>query len=370
MDQAAAEQVVHRGNGDEPETLDPHRATGVPASHILRDLFEGLTTESRDGTLIPGAALRWNISRDARTYTFYLRRDLLWSNGEPLTALDFIYSLRRAVDPETASASAGALLPILNAREVLAGELPVDQLGVGLLDDEYTAREHADGEAVIGSSYNGRWFSAIVEQGQPISMLLPEVIGFELTGELKEGVTATDLVLRVTEMLRAHGVVGKFVEFYGDGLANLPLADRATIGNMSPEYGSTIAVFPIDEETLRYLNFTGRDEKRVALVEAYAKAQGMWRDADSPDPVFTNRYETTFRDCYLFEVATYRVDRLLGIGLVPVTIADMTRTRVCTDATLVYLVFNTITNLRTQQEQVACFRNASSSARMSTWFET
>ncbi|MGD8347034.1 MAG: peptide ABC transporter substrate-binding protein [Lysobacterales bacterium] len=134
----AEQQWVYRGNGEEPATLDPHKSVGLPASRILRDLFEGLTTESRDGKVIPGAALRWNISRDARTYTFYLRRDLLWSNGEPLTALDFIYSLRRAVDPETASASAGALLPILNAREVLAGELPVDQLGVGLLDDEYT----------------------------------------------------------------------------------------------------------------------------------------------------------------------------------------------------------------------------------------
>ncbi len=133
----AAEQVVIRGNGDEPSTLDPHRAVGVPAAHILRDLFEGLTTESPDGKVIPGAALRWNISRDARTYTFYLRRDLAWSNGEPLDARDFVYSLRRAAHPETASAGANALLPILNAREVLAGELPVEELGVGLLD-EYT----------------------------------------------------------------------------------------------------------------------------------------------------------------------------------------------------------------------------------------
>ena len=134
----AAEQVVHRGNGQEPETLDPHQAVGLPSAHILRDLFEGLTTESADGKVIPGAALRWNISRDARTYTFYLRRDLVWSNGEPLNATDFVYSLRRALDPETASAGANALMPILNAREVLAGELPVEELGVGLLDDEFT----------------------------------------------------------------------------------------------------------------------------------------------------------------------------------------------------------------------------------------
>ena len=134
----ADEQVVHRGNGGEPETLDPQLAVGLPSSRILRDLFEGLTTESVDGKIVPGAALRWNISRDARTYTFYLRRDLAWSNGEPLNAVDFVYSLRRALNPATASAGANALMPILNAREVLAGEMPVEELGVGLLDDEYT----------------------------------------------------------------------------------------------------------------------------------------------------------------------------------------------------------------------------------------
>lgn len=131
----AAEQVVRRGNGEEPETLDPHLAQGVPASHILRDLFEGLTMESADGDIIPGAALRWNISRDARTYTFYLRRDLLWSNGETLIADDFVYSLRRALNPETASSAARTLLPIQNAREVLAGDLPVEDLGIALLDE-------------------------------------------------------------------------------------------------------------------------------------------------------------------------------------------------------------------------------------------
>jgi aconitate hydratase len=113
--------------------------------------------------------------------------------------------------------------------------------------------------------------------GQPITMLIPQVVGFELKGKLAEGATATDLVLMVTEMLRKHGVVGKFVEFYGDGLDHLPLADRATIGNMSPEFGSTCAVFPIDAETLRYLELSGRPREQIELVEAYAKAQGMWR---------------------------------------------------------------------------------------------
>ncbi|MDQ1691325.1 MAG: aconitate hydratase, partial [Pseudonocardiales bacterium] len=116
--------------------------------------------------------------------------------------------------------------------------------------------------------------------GQPVSMLIPRVVGFKLTGEMPEGATATDLVLTITEMLRKHGVVGKFVEFYGTGVPAVPLANRATIGNMSPEYGSTIAVFPIDEETIKYLRLTGRSEDQVALVETYAKAQGLWHDPD------------------------------------------------------------------------------------------
>jgi aconitate hydratase len=124
--------------------------------------------------------------------------------------------------------------------------------------------------------------------GQPISMVVPEVIGFRLDGELNEGMTATDLVLTVTQMLRAKGVVGKFVEFYGDGLDHLTLADRATISNMAPEYGATCGIFPVDEETLRYMRFTGRTEERVALVEAYAKAQGMWRTKGEWNPVFTD----------------------------------------------------------------------------------
>jgi len=127
--------------------------------------------------------------------------------------------------------------------------------------------------------------------GQPISMLLPEVVGMKLTGELKEGMTATDLVLTVTEMLRAQGVVGKFVEFFGPGVGALSLPDRATIGNMAPEYGATCGFFPIDRETCDYLSFTGRDDAQVALVEAYAKAQGMWRDENTPDPVFTATLE-------------------------------------------------------------------------------
>lgn len=124
--------------------------------------------------------------------------------------------------------------------------------------------------------------------GQPVSMLIPEVIGFKLIGKLREGITATDLVLTVTQMLRKKGVVGKFVEFYGPGLADLPLADRATISNMAPEYGATCGFFPVDKETLRYMELTGRDAHTIALVEAYSKAQGLWYDKETEDPIFTD----------------------------------------------------------------------------------
>ncbi|MFC4626352.1 aconitate hydratase AcnA [Daeguia caeni] len=132
--------------------------------------------------------------------------------------------------------------------------------------------------------------------GQPVSMLLPEVVGFKLTGKLKEGVTATDLVLTVTQMLRKKGVVGKFVEFFGEGLENMTLADRATIANMGPEYGATCGFFPVDSETINYLRTTGRDEHRIELVEAYCRAQGMWREPGSADPVFTDILELDMGD--------------------------------------------------------------------------
>ncbi|MEM8729792.1 MAG: aconitate hydratase AcnA, partial [Pseudomonadota bacterium] len=146
-----------------------------------------------------------------------------------------------------------------------------------------------NGAAVLGWGVGGIEAEAAM-LGQPISMLIPEVIGFKLTGAMVEGTTGTDLVLKVVEMLRAKGVVGKFVEFYGPGLDNLPLADRATIANMAPEYGATCGFFPIDGETLRYLRNTGRDEARVALVEAYAKENGFWRGTDY-DPVYTDTLE-------------------------------------------------------------------------------
>src|SRR5262245_12497181 len=147
-----------------------------------------------------------------------------------------------------------------------------------------------NGLAVLGWGVGGIEAEAVM-LGQPTSMLIPEVVGFKLTGGLREGATATDLVLTVTQMLRKKGVVSKFVEFYGPGLDDLALADRATIANMAPEYGATCGFFPIDAETIRYLKATGRSAARVALVEAYAKKQGMWRTAKTPDPVFSDTLE-------------------------------------------------------------------------------
>ncbi|MFP6778635.1 MAG: aconitate hydratase AcnA, partial [Alphaproteobacteria bacterium] len=147
-----------------------------------------------------------------------------------------------------------------------------------------------NGLAVLGWGVGGIEAEAAM-LGQPISMLVPEVVGFRLAGSLAEGATATDLVLTVVQMLRNKGVVGKFVEFYGPGLDELSLADQATIANMAPEYGATCGFFPIDAETINYLRFTARDPERIALVEAYAKAQGLWRAADTPDPVFTDSLE-------------------------------------------------------------------------------
>ncbi|MEU9830796.1 aconitate hydratase AcnA [Streptosporangium sp. NPDC048047] len=154
--------------------------------------------------------------------------------------------------------------------------------------DSHTTMENGIG--VLGWGVGGIEAEAAM-LGQPISMLIPRVVGFKLTGKLPAGATATDLVLTITETLRKHGVVGKFVEFYGEGVSSVPLANRATIGNMSPEFGSTCAIFPIDGETINYLRLTGRSEEQVALVEAYAKAQGMWLDPSAEEPVFSEYLE-------------------------------------------------------------------------------
>jgi len=152
--------------------------------------------------------------------------------------------------------------------------------------------------------------------GQPVSMLIPDVVGFKLTGKLRPGITATDLVLTVTQMLRKHGVVGKFVEFYGDGLADLPLADRATIANMAPEYGATCGFFPIDEITLSYMTLTGRDAEQVALVEAYAKQQGMWRNPGD-EPRFTSSLALDMADVESSLAGPKRPQDRVSLGDVP-----------------------------------------------------
>jgi aconitate hydratase len=177
--------------------------------------------------------------------------------------------------------------------EYLAQVVFVDDDGNAYPDTLVGTDSHTpmvNGLGVLGWGVGGIEAEAAM-LGQPISLLVPRVVGFKLTGELPEGTTATDLVLTVTELLRRHGVVGKFVEFYGPGVAGVPLPNRATIGNMSPEYGSTCAIFPIDDECLRYLEFTGRDPQRLALVEAYAKAQGLFHDPDGPEPVYSETVE-------------------------------------------------------------------------------
>ncbi|WP_299221229.1 aconitate hydratase AcnA [uncultured Psychrobacter sp.] len=174
------------------------------------------------------------------------------------------------------------------ARVVMAAE--VDGELTAYPDTVFGTDSHTtmiNGIGVLGWGVGGIEAEAAM-LGQPSSMLIPQVVGFEMTGELSEGVTATDLVLRVVEMLRKHGVVGKFVEFYGEGLHQMPLADRATIANMSPEYGATCGIFPVDQMAIDYLRLSGRDEAQIELVEKYAKAQGMWHDADTKAATYSS----------------------------------------------------------------------------------
>ena len=177
------------------------------------------------------------------------------------------------------------------ARVVMAAE--VDGELTAYPDTVFGTDSHTtmiNGIGVLGWGVGGIEAEAAM-LGQPSSMLIPQVVGFELKGKLTEGVTATDLVLRVVEMLRAHGVVGKFVEFYGEGLHSMPLADRATIANMSPEYGATCGIFPIDQMAIDYLRLSGREESQIKLVEQYAKAQGLWHDADTPAATYSSKLE-------------------------------------------------------------------------------
>jgi aconitate hydratase len=195
----------------------------------------------------------------------------------------------RVVPPDTGivhQVNLEYLARVIMAAESADGTLAFPDTLVGT--DSHTTM--VNGLGVMGWGVGGIEAEAAM-LGQPISMLIPQVLGFRLTGTMLEGATATDLVLTITEKLRKHGVVGKFVEFFGVGLEHLTIADRATLGNMCPEYGATIAIFPIDDMTLDYLKLTGRDDHQVALVEAYAKAQGMFRSPGDPDPVYTECIE-------------------------------------------------------------------------------
>ena len=182
--------------------------------------------------------------------------------------------------------------------EYLARVVFVDADGAAYPDTLVGTDSHTpmvNGLGVLGWGVGGIEAEAAM-LGEPLSLLLPAVVGVRLVGELPEGSTATDLVLTIAERLRRHGVVGKFVEFYGPGVAAVPLENRATIGNMSPEYGSTCAIFPIDAETIRYLQFTGRPPEQIALVDAYAKEQGLFHEPGAPDPIFSENVEVRPRD--------------------------------------------------------------------------
>ncbi|MGA3037869.1 MAG: aconitate hydratase AcnA [Vulcanimicrobiaceae bacterium] len=271
VDLAVMRDAIANMGGD-PKKINPLQPVELVIDHSVQvDAFGSAGAFARNGEL--------EFERNQERYLF-----LKWGQGA--------FSNFRAVPPDTGivhqvnieflarvifgAGGAGSPAP---AGEVEA--YPDTVVGT----DSHTTM--VNGLGVVAWGVGGIEAEAAM-LGQPITMLIPEVIGFKLTGSLKEGVTATDLVLTVTEMLRKKGVVGKFVEFYGKGLSNLALADRTTLGNMSPEYGSTIAVFPIDHRTLEYLRLTGRSDEQIALVEAYAKAQGLYRTDETPDATYAD----------------------------------------------------------------------------------
>ena len=271
VDLAVMRDAIAKMGGD-PKKINPLQPVELVIDHSVQvDAFGSASAFARNGEL--------EFERNRERYLF-----LKWGQGA--------FSNFRAVPPDTGivhqvnieflarvvfgAGGAGSPAP--------SGETDAYPDTVVGTDSHTTM---VNGLGVVAWGVGGIEAEAAM-LGQPITMLIPEVIGFKLTGSLKEGVTATDLVLTVTEMLRKKGVVGKFVEFYGKGLSNLAVADRTTLGNMSPEYGSTIAVFPIDHRTLEYLRLTGRSDEQVALVEAYAKAQGLYRTDETPDATYAD----------------------------------------------------------------------------------
>jgi aconitate hydratase len=263
----AAMRDAMRDMGGDPNKINPLVPAELVIDHSVQvDVFGSSTAFQRNAEL--------EFERNRERYAF-----LRWGQG----AFDNF----KVVPPDT------GIVHQVNLEYLARVVFVNDSLGQAYPDTLVGTDSHTtmvNGLGVLGWGVGGIEAEAAM-LGQPMSMLIPQVIGFKLTGELHEGATATDLVLTVTEMLRKHGVVGKFVEFHGAGLANLPLADRATIGNMSPEFGSTCAIFPIDAETLRYLEFSGRPAELITLVEAYAKEQGLWHDEDSDEPTFSDELE-------------------------------------------------------------------------------
>ncbi len=264
VDLAAMRDTMEELGGD-PAQINPHVPVELVIDHSIQvDVFGEPRAFQRNAEL--------EFERNRERYAF-----LRWGR----TA----FRNFSVVPPNTGICHQVNLEYLANVVHARDGRVFPDTL-VGT--DSHTTM--VNGLGVLGWGVGGIEAEAAM-LGQPVSMLIPEVVGFRLTGELPEGTTATDLVLTVTQMLRQRHVVSKFVEFVGPGLANLPLADRATIGNMSPEYGATCGIFPVDAETLRYLRFTGRPKEQVALVEAYCRAQGMFHEPASPEPVFSDTLE-------------------------------------------------------------------------------
>jgi aconitate hydratase len=302
---AVAEWLVNKGKEDREIAYRPARVlmqdfTGVPAVVDLAAMRDGMKTLGGDpekiNPLVPvdlvidhsvvvdyygsASSLAQNVAREYE------------QNGERYNFLKWgqnAFDNFRVVPPGT------GICHQVNLEYLAQTVWTKDEDGVTIAypdtcvgTDSHTTM--VNGLSVLGWGVGGIEAEAAM-LGQPVSMLIPEVVGFRITGKLNEGVTATDLVLTVTQMLRKKGVVGKFVEFFGPGISSMPLADRATIGNMGPEYGATCGFFPVDTETLAYLRLSGRAPERVALVEAYSRAQGMFHDATTPDPVFTDTLE-------------------------------------------------------------------------------
>jgi aconitate hydratase len=266
VDLAAMRDAMREMSGD-PEKINPLVPAELVIDHSVQvDAFGSPMAFTRNAEL--------EFERNRERYAF-----LRWGQGA--------FHNFSVVPPDTGIVHQVNLEYL--ARVVFVNE-ETDQAYPDTLVGTDSHTTMVNGLGVLGWGVGGIEAEAAM-LGQPMSMLIPQVIGFKLTGSLHEGSTATDLVLTVTEMLRRHGVVGKFVEFYGDGLATLPLADRATIGNMSPEFGSTCAIFPIDAETLRYLEFSGRPRELIELVEAYAKEQGMWHEEGADEPTYSDTLE-------------------------------------------------------------------------------